>query len=147
VRLIANATAAHYLAAITHEPLGSANTEAFARDDCVPTELAAALRQVLSSTKDVSLTDGYKRNLRQEGDNLNVMFGSMTAFVTFNFADNYAPILFKPCNAEEVIGDITRDLTAEQPDMPSMQQPSQQCCTTCTCEVIAKQCCTSCTTF
>ena len=38
-----------------------------------------------------------------------------------------------------VLGDITCDLTAEQPDMPSMQQPSQQCCTTCTCEVIAKQ--------
>jgi hypothetical protein len=147
VRLIANATSAHCLAAITHEPLGSANTEALARDDRVPKELAAALRQVLISTKDVPLTDGYKRNLRHEGHNLNVMFGSLTVFVTFNFADNYAPILFKLCNAEEVIGDITCDLTAEQPDMPSMQQPSQQCCTTCTCEVIAKQCCTSCTTF
>ncbi len=125
MRLVANATSAHCLAAITFEPLGSANTEAFARDDRVPTELAAAVRQVLSSTKD-------NRNLRHEGHNLNVMFGSLTVFVTVNFADNYAPILFKLGNAEEVIGDITCDLTAEQPDMPSMQQPSQHCCTTCT---------------
>ena len=42
-------------------------------------------------------------------------------------------------HAEDVIGDITCDLTAAQPDMPSKQQPSQQCCTTRTCEVSAKQ--------
>jgi hypothetical protein len=125
VQLIANATAAHCLEALTHEPLGSANTEALARDDRVPKELATALRQVLISTKDVPLTDGYKRNLRHEGHNLNVTFGSLTVFVTFNFADNYAPLLFKLCNGEQVMGDITCDLSAEQPDMPSLHRMQQ----------------------
>ena len=102
-----------------------ANTEALARDDRVSKELATALRQVLISTKDVPLTDGYRRNLRHEGHNLNVAFGSLTIFVTFNFADNYAPLLFKLCNGEEVIGDITCDLSAEQPDMPSLHRMQQ----------------------
>ena len=74
VQLIAKASSAH-CQALTHEALGKANTEALARDDRVSKELATALRQVLISTKDVPLTDGYKRNLRHEGHNLNVMFG------------------------------------------------------------------------
>ena len=56
---------------------------------------------------------------------MNVAFGSLTVFVTFNFADNYAPLLFKLCNGEEVIGDITCDLSAEQPDMPSLHRMQQ----------------------
>jgi len=125
VRLIANATSAHCIQALAHEALGSANTEALTRDDRVSKELATALRQVLISTKDVPLTDGYRRNLRHEGHNLNLAFGSLTVFVTFNFADNYAPLLFKLCNGEEVIGDITCDLSAEQPDMPSLHRMQQ----------------------
>ena len=125
VRLIANATSAHCLQALAHEALVGANTEALARDDRVSKELATALRQVLISTKDVPLTDGYRRNLRHEGHNLNVAFGSLTIFVTFSFADNYAPLLFKLCNGEEVIGDITCDLSAEQPDMPSLHRMQQ----------------------
>ena len=89
-----------------HEALGSANAEALARDDRVSKQLASSLRQVLISTKDVPLTDGYKRNLRHEGHNLNVMFGSLIVFATFNFADNYAPLLFTLCNGSEVVGDI-----------------------------------------
>ena len=72
---------------MAHQGLDTANTEALARDDRVPPELATALRQVLISTKGVSLTDGYRRNLRHEGHNLNVMFGSLQVFATFNFAD------------------------------------------------------------
>ena len=125
MRLIANATSAHCLQALAHEALGSANTEALARDDRVSKELATALRQVLISTKDVPLTDGYRRNLRHEGHNLNVAFGSLTVIVTFKFADNYAPLLFRLCNGEEVIGDITCDLSAEQPDMPSLHRMQQ----------------------
>ena len=80
---------------------------------------------MLISTKDVPLTDGYKRNLRHEGHNLNVMFGSLTVFATFNFADNYAPLLFTLCNGGEVMGDITCDLSAEQPEMPSLHRMHQ----------------------
>ena len=98
VRLIANASAEHCLQALSHEALGGANAEALARDDRVCKELATALRQVLISTKDVPLADGYKRNLRHEGHNLNIMFGSLTVFATFNFADNYAPSNFTLSN-------------------------------------------------
>ena len=98
MQLIAKASSAHCFQALTHEALGKANTEALARDDRVSKELATALRQVLISTKDVPLTDGYKRNLRHEGHNLNVMFGCLTVFATFNYADNYSPLLFKLCN-------------------------------------------------
>ena len=125
VRLIANATSEHCVQALAHEASGSANTEALAGDDRVSKELATALRQVLISTQDVPLTDGYKRRLRHEGHNLNVAFGSLTVFATFNFADNYAPLLFRLCNGEEVMGDITCDLSAEQPDMPSLHRMQQ----------------------
>ena len=121
----ANASSAHCLQALSHEALGGANAEALARDDRVCKELATALRQVLISTKDVPLTDGYKRNLRHEGHDLNVMFGSLTVFATFNFADNYAPLLFTLCNGGEVMGDITCDLSAEQPEMPSLHRVHQ----------------------
>ena len=52
VRLIANASSAQCFQALTHEALGSANTEALARDVRVSTQLATALRQVLISTFD-----------------------------------------------------------------------------------------------
>ena len=80
---------------------------------------------MLISTKDVPLTDGYKRNLRHEGHNLNVTFGTLTVFATFNYSDNYAPLLFKLCNGEDVIGDIVCDLSADQPDMPSLHRMQQ----------------------
>ena len=94
VRLIANASSAHCLQALSHEALGDASAEALARDYRVSKELSTALRQVLISTKDVPLADGYKRNLRHEGHNLNMMFGSLTVFATFNVVDNYAPLIF-----------------------------------------------------
>jgi hypothetical protein len=80
---------------------------------------------VLISTKDVPLTDGYKRNLRHEGHNLNVMFGCLTVFATFNYADNYSPLLFQLCNGGEVMDDIACDLSAEQPDMRSLHRMRQ----------------------
>ena len=49
---------------------------------------------MLISTKHAPLTDGYRRNLRHEGHNLNATFGALTVFATFNFADNYAPLMF-----------------------------------------------------
>ena len=69
--------------------------------------LQVALSQMLISTKHVPLTDGYRRNLRHEGHNLNVMFGALTVFATFNFADNYAPLMFQL---------VRHNGSAEQPD-------------------------------
>ena len=52
-------------------------------------------------------------------------FGTLTVFATFNYADNYAPLLFKLCNGEDVIGDIVCGLSADQPDMPSLHRMQQ----------------------
>ena len=88
---------------------------------------------MLISTKNVPLTDGYRRNLRHEGHNLNLTFGCPTVFATFNFADNYSPLLFQLMqhdgNAEqpddgEIIGTI--GVGAEQlddaPRMPTLKE-------------------------
>ena len=74
---------------------GHANAEELANNPRVPTELQKALRQMLISTKDVPFTDGYKRSHRHEGRNLNVTYGSLVVFATFNFADNDSPVLFR----------------------------------------------------
>ena len=96
VKLIANSTAEQCMSAMqasAGQPgdVRNANMQALSNDEKIALELRTALRQVLISTKDVPLTDGYKRNLRHEGHNLNVMLGSLTVFATFNVADNYAP--------------------------------------------------------
>ena len=68
--------------------------EALSHNEKIALELRTAFRQVLISTKDVPLTDGYKRNLRHESHNLNVTEGALVVFATFNFADTYSPVLF-----------------------------------------------------
>ena len=73
----------------------------------VPRPLQTALSQMLISTKNVPLTDGYRRNLRHEGHNLNLTFGCLTVFATFNFADNDSPLMFQL---------VRHDGSAEQPD-------------------------------
>ena len=69
--------------------------EALTHNESVALELRTAFRQVLISAKDVPLTDGYKRSLRHESHNLNVTEGALVVFATFNFADNYSPLLFQ----------------------------------------------------
>ena len=69
VKLIANATNEQCIAALqtSAERPGdvmNANIEALSNNKKIALELRTALRQVLISTKDVPLTDGYKRNLR-----------------------------------------------------------------------------------
>jgi hypothetical protein len=99
----------------------------------VPRPLQVALSQMLITTKNVPLTDGYRRNLRHEGHNLNVMFGALIVFATYNFADNYAPLMFQLVrhngSAEqpgdgEVVGTI--NVGAEQlgdaPRMPTLKE-------------------------
>ena len=76
--------------------------------------LRAALNQVSISTKIVPLSDGYRRNLRHEGHNLNVTFGALTVFATFNFADNYVPLMFQL---------LRHEVRADQPDEDRAEQP------------------------
>ena len=100
VKLIANATSEQCVAALSHSAgqpgdVKNANMEALSNNEKIALELRTALRQVLISTKDVPLTDGYKRNLRHESHNLNVTEGALVVFATFNFADTYSPLLFQ----------------------------------------------------
>ena len=99
VELIANSTSEQCMTALQASAgrpgdVANANMEALASSDKVALELKTAFRQVLISTKDVPLTDGYKRNLRHESHNLNVTEGALVVFATFNFADTYSPLLF-----------------------------------------------------
>ena len=133
VKLIANATSEQCVQALQSSAaqpadLARANAEGLARNTQVPKELATALRQMLVSTKDVPLTDGYKRNLRHEGHNLNVTEGSLIVFATFNFADTYSPLLFRlvsDAQPDRDLDQIVCNLTDDAPDMPSLQRMHQ----------------------
>ena len=136
VKLIANSTSEQCIAALKSSAgqpgeVRNANMEALSNNEKIALELRTALRQVLISTKDVPLTDGYKRNLRHESHNLNIAEGALAVFATFNFADNYAPLLFQlvrggPDGTVEHIGeDIQCRLTDDAPNMPSLQQMHQ----------------------
>ena len=94
------------------------------------------MRQALISTKDIPLTDSYKRNLRHESHNFNVCEGPLVVFATFNFADTYSPVLFRLVRdgmsadgheqrAEDLGHDIVCRLTDDAPNMPSLQQMHQ----------------------
>ena len=136
VKLIANSTSEQCMAALNSSAaqpgdVQNLNMEALSSNDKIAVELRTALRQVLISTKDVPLTDGYKRNLRHESHNLNVTEGALVVFATFNFADTYSPLLFRlvregPAQSEEQIGEeIVCRLTDDAPNMPSLQQMHQ----------------------
>ena len=141
VKLIANATSEQCRAALQDSAgqpgdMANCNAEALAANANIAKELRTALRQVLISTKDVPLTDGYKRNLRHESHNLNVTQGPLVVFATFNFADTYSPVLFRLVRdglgsdaAEQPSADLGQDivcrLTDDAPNMPSLQQMHQ----------------------
>ena len=136
VRLIANSSSEQCVAALqpsAGQPgdVRNSNIEALAGNEKIALELRAAFRQVLISTKEVPLTDGYKRNLRHESHNLNVTEGALVVFATFNFADTYSPLLFQlvrgtPGGSVEHIGeDIVSHLTDDAPNMPTLQQMHQ----------------------
>ena len=136
VKLIANATSEQCVAALSDSvgqpgDVRNANMESLSNNEKVALELRTALRQVLISTKDVPLTDGYKRNLRHESHNLNVTEGALVVFATFNFADTYSPLLFQLVrggadgSVEHIGDDIVCHLTDDAPNMPSLQQMHQ----------------------
>ncbi len=114
VKLIANATSEQCISALQDSAgqpgdVATCSAEALAANPKISQELRTALRQVLVSTKDVPLTDGYKRNLRHESHNLNVTEGPLVVFATFNFADTYSPVLFR------LLRDGLSSAGAEQP--------------------------------
>ena len=136
VKLIANSSSEQCIAALKSSAgqpgeVRNANMEALSNNEKTALELRTALRQVLISTKDVPLTDGYKRNLRHESHNLNIAEGALAVFATFNFADNYAPLLFQLVrggsdgSVEHIGEDIVCRLTDDAPNMPSFQQMQQ----------------------
>ena len=137
VKRIAQATSEQCMKALQSSAgqpgdLKDAGMEGLAGNDKVDMELGTALKQVIISTKDVPLTDGYKRNLRHEGHNLNVTEGALVVFATFNFADTYSPVLFRlvqeglrPGSAAPPALEIKCDLTGDAPDMLSLQQMHQ----------------------
>lgn len=77
------------------------NAERLAGNEAVPQELRTTLRPMLIVTKDVPFTDGSKRSLRHEGHALNVTYGSLQVFATYNFADSYSSILFQLLKSDE----------------------------------------------
>jgi hypothetical protein len=137
VKLIAGSTSEQCMAALqasAGQPgdLKDAAMEGLVGNEKVSAELKTALKQVLISTKDVPLTDGYKRSLRHEGHNLNVTEGALVVFATFNFADSYSPVLFRlvqeglyPGSAAPPALEIKCTLTDDAPDLPSLQQMHQ----------------------
>ena len=136
VKLIANSTSEQCVAALQSSAgqpgdVKNASMEVLSNNEKISLELRTALRQVLISTRDVPMTDGYKRNLRHESHNLNVTEGALVVFATFNFADTYSPLLFQlvrggPGGSVEHIGhDIEFRLTDDAPEMPSLQQMHQ----------------------
>ena len=136
VKLIANSTSEQCVAALQSSAgqpgdVKNASMEVLSNNEKISLELRTALRQVLISTRDVPMTDGYKRNLRHESHNLNVTEGALVVFATFNFADTYSPLLFQlvrggPGGSVEHIGhDIKFRLTDDAPEMPSLQQMHQ----------------------
>ena len=136
VKLIANATSEQCVAALLDSAgqpgdVRNANMEALSNNQKIALELRTALRQVLIATKDVPLTDGYKKRLRHESHNLNVAEGALVVFATFNFADTYSPLLFQLVrggsggSVEHIGHDIACRLTDDAPNMPSLQQMHQ----------------------
>ncbi len=92
MKLITNATSEQCVAALLDSAgqpcdVRNANMEALSNNEKIALELRTALRLVWISTKDVPLTDGYKRNLRHESHNLNVTAGALVVFANLNFAD------------------------------------------------------------
>ena len=117
VAVIAKATAADCEKALETENNRSKGVEALAALSTLPKGLVAALRQVLVSTAEVPFTDGYRRALRHEGHNLNIVHGSLKVFATGNYADTYSSItrMLAQGSVEQPVEEC------DDPTMPSLQ--------------------------
>ena len=115
--VIAKATASDCEKALETENNRSKGVEALAADSTLPKGLVAALRQVLVSTAEVPFTDGYRRALRHEGHNLNIVHGSLKVFATGNYADTYSSItrMLAEGSVEQPVEEC------DDPTMPSLQ--------------------------
>ena len=65
----------------------------FTTEDTYETMQTQLVHQALIISRDVPLNDGYKRNLRHEGNNIKMKFGSLAMLATLNFADLVAMAL------------------------------------------------------
>ena len=95
VKLIANSTSEQCVAALQSSAgqpgdVKNASMEVLSNNEKISLELRTALRQVLISTRDVPMTDGYKRNLRHEIHKLHTAVGALAVFAILNFAHMYA---------------------------------------------------------
>jgi len=126
LKMIAKAKADHCVEALCSLGQGQQSLDRMAYADQVPKELRAALKQVMISTAAVPFTDGYRRKLRHEGHNLNVVHGTLKIFMTCNFSDTYSPLLFTLLlgdSAEKPVAPAIRcSLADQQPQMPTLQQ-------------------------
>ena len=88
----------------------------------VPENLRKSIRQVLFATVNVPFTDGYRRNLRHEGHNLNAVHGPLKIFMTANFADVYSPVLLSM-----ILADGDGNPVAEPAECPWPASLTRQC--------------------
>jgi hypothetical protein len=125
LRLIANASADDF--AHAHAVNGKAEGFASAaRSNKVRPQVQTALKQLLLSTANVPLTEGYKVKLRHVGHAMNLFWGPLTLFMTANFADTYCPLvlsLFDASQTDPASRWTTQRvyLLEDEPAMPTLQ--------------------------
>ena len=88
---------------------------------------STAIRQVLFAQVKVPFTDGYRRNVRHEGHNLNAVHGPLKIFMTANFADVYSPLMLSL-----VLQDGDGNPVGEAAEMPWPANLAKQCPEMCT---------------
>ena len=126
LKQIAQAKASDCVEALCNRPcksVGQRSIDQMAYAGDVPENLRKALRQVLFAQVNVPFTDGYRRNLRHEGHNLNGVHGPLKIFMTANFADVYSPILLSMILADGDGNPVVESIEAPWPANLSKQRP------------------------
>ena len=139
MKAIAESTVEDFERALSFDQHKGAQTliEAFQSPKLAETNKAVytALKHTLLQTSTVPLTEGNKMKMRQMSFSVTLLFGSLKAFVTTNFADTYSPltVLLYDCGrttdaanaSDEVIGETTLNLFEDCPTMPTLQRMHQ----------------------
>ena len=94
-----------------------------------------ALKHTLLQTSTVPITEGNKMKMRHMSFSVTLLFGSLKAFVTTNFADTYTPltVLLYDCGKtaepgtteDALVGEMTLNLFEDAPSMPTLQRMHQ----------------------
>lgn len=81
-----------------------------------------AIQHLMLQTTSIPLTEGYKIRLRHFGHAMNLHDGSLSVFLTTNFADTYSAFTVALMNgAGEPLGRRTVNLLEDAPDMPPLR--------------------------